>query len=43
MFASLGEIVSFPDMIIVYKNKVAVMDCILSPIQSYTEPISVYD
>ena len=33
----------FPDMIIVYKNKVAVMDCILSPIQSYTEPISVYD
>ena len=25
------------------KNKVAVMDCILSPIQSYTEPISVYD
>jgi len=30
-------------MIIIYKNKVAVMDCILSPIQSYTEPISVYD
>ncbi len=23
-------------MIIIYKNKVAVMDCILSPIQSYT-------
>lgn len=30
-------------MIIIYKNKVAVMDCILSPIQSYTEIGSVYD
>ena len=30
-------------MIIVYKNKVAVMDCILSPMQSCSEPISVYD
>ena len=38
-----GGIYIFPDMIIIYKNKVAVMDCILSPIQSYTEPISVYD
>ena len=41
--AVCGGIYIFPDMIIVYKNKVAVMDCILSPIQSYTEPISVYD
>lgn len=28
-------------MIIVYKNEVAIMNRILSPIQSYTEPISV--
>lgn len=30
-------------MIIVYKNKATVMNRILSPIQSYTESISVYD
>lgn len=30
-------------MIIIYKNKVAVMERILSPIQSYTEIGSVYD
>ena len=38
-----GGIYIFPDMIIVYKNKAAVMDRILSPIQSYTEIGSVYD